>query len=115
MEVNRISNDGERSLDADNWLQDLQLDGKWMAAINDSQVTQDTIVARTPALSTVPDIPITPDGPVEQLLIQPGCKCNDYSHLYENWPSRDAELIIGTCMRQCPYCRKNFSMPFGLR
>ena len=99
------------SFNPDTWLQDLQLDADWISSIDPNLVTHQT-VAQTPALSTIPDIAITPS---DLLAIRPGCRCDDHRHLYDGWPARDAELIIGTCMRQCMYCNRSFNLPSVLR
>ena len=33
-----------------------------------------------------------------------GCRCEEYSCIYDNLPVQSAELIIGICIRRCPYC-----------
>lgn len=95
----------------DTWLQDLQLDADWISSIDPDLVTHQT-TGQTPALSTIPDIAVTP---TDLPGIRPGCQCDDHRHLYDSWPTRDAELTIGTCMKQCMYCNKSFSPPSALR
>ncbi|KFY99056.1 hypothetical protein V498_01030 [Pseudogymnoascus sp. VKM F-4517 (FW-2822)] len=53
-----------------------------------------------PALSTIPDVPVTPEG---QFTVWPGCACDNHRHLYENWPLQDAELYVcaGPFWRPC--------------
>ncbi|RMZ90276.1 hypothetical protein DV736_g2490, partial [Chaetothyriales sp. CBS 134916] len=96
------------SIEDDDWLRDLDLN--W----------DDTIaVGPTPGLSTIPDNQHHAAGlsPRELARLERaavtfdnlppprrGCYCEEHAHLYENWPIQDAELIIGTCMRECPYC-----------
>ncbi|KIW09692.1 hypothetical protein PV08_12035 [Exophiala spinifera] len=93
---------------ADDWLQNL--DFNW----------EDTIaVDPTPGISTIPNSQyhartLSPRelARLERAVVtfddlpppRRGCYCEEHEHIYENWPVRDAELIIGTCMRECPYC-----------
>lgn len=106
-------------LAADEWLQNLDLD--W----------QDAIAADpTPGLSTIPDDPIQAPSLMPGELMQlerraltledlpaprKGCSCEDHEHLYRDWPVQNAELTIGTCMKECPYCGYNHDRPAELR
>jgi hypothetical protein len=44
-----------------------------------------------------------------------GCTCDEHKSIYQNWPWRDAELTVATCMRTCPYCNKSFLTTSNLR
>lgn len=44
-----------------------------------------------------------------------GCDCEEHARIYDDWPIQDAELIIGTCMRECPYCRYGTKLASHLR
>ena len=93
----------------DEWLQNLDLD--WLGT---------PAIAETPALSTIPDDQLqAPPQTLGELRsgrrgqlatledlppAQRGCSCVEHERLYNNWPTRDAELTIGTCMKECPYC-----------
>ena len=98
----------EEFLEADDWLQNLDLN--W-----DDPITVDP----TPGISTVPESQrhtgaLSPrqmrhlerttttfhDLPPPRR----GCYCEEHLRFYDDWPVRDAELIIGTCMKECPYC-----------
>lgn len=45
----------------------------------------------------------------------PGCSCDEHKDIYQNWPWRNAELTVATCMRTCPYCNKSFLTTSNLR
>jgi hypothetical protein len=45
----------------------------------------------------------------------PGCACDEHKDIYQNWPWRNAELTVATCMRTCPYCNKSFLTTSNLR
>ena len=96
------------ALDADDWLQNLDLN--WPDTVGPNP---------TPGLSTLPDIHtgLAALSPRELALLErsmttfdrlppprKGCDCEEHVHIYDNWPIQDAELIIGTCMKECPYC-----------
>ena len=96
------------TLDADEWLQNFELNWPDAAGIDP-----------TPILSTLPDIHTGPAtlSPRELARLEQssttfdhlprprkGCDCEEHSHIYDDWPVQNAELIIGTCMRRCPYC-----------
>lgn len=109
----------EYFLEGDDWLQNLDLN--W----------EDTIaVGPTPGLSTILDNQHHAGGLLPRELARlerttttfdnlppprRGCYCEEHGHLYENWPIRDAELIIGTCIRECPYCNFRQESPAELR
>ena len=57
-----VSGNSDGSFDPDNWLQDLQLEEEWITSIDPNLTSQQTS-AQTLALSTIPDVPVTPDGP----------------------------------------------------
>lgn len=100
---------------ADDWLQNLDLN--WEDSIE---------VDPTPGISTIPHSQhiagtLSPRA-ISRLekaattfedLPPPrrGCYCEDHQHIYDNWPIREAELIIGTCMKQCPYCEYQSEPP----
>ncbi|OQV10368.1 hypothetical protein CLAIMM_14381 [Cladophialophora immunda] len=104
---------------ADDWLQNFNLD--W----------EDTIaVDPTPGISTIPVSQYHAGAlsPKEVARLERetmtfedlppprrGCYCEEHEQLYDNWPIRDAELIIGTCMRECPYCTFRQESPAELR
>ncbi|EGD99962.1 hypothetical protein TESG_07290 [Trichophyton tonsurans CBS 112818] len=37
-----------------------------------------------------------------------GCRCPEHQEIYNNWPTRNAEMTIAHCMRICMYCGKDF-------
>lgn len=104
---------------ADDWLQNI--DFNW----------EDTIaVDPTPGISTIPDSQrhagvLSPRelSRLERATMtfddlpppRRGCYCEEHERIYDNWPVRDAELIIGTCMRECPYCNYRQEIPATLR
>lgn len=95
-------------LDEEEWLQNLNLN--W----------PDTIaVDPTPGISTIPEDQLHASAVSPRELVRmerrsitlaelprprQGCSCEEHQHIYDNWPIQDAELIIGTCMKECPYC-----------
>jgi hypothetical protein len=99
------------SFNPDNWLQEPQLAVDWSNTIDPNLVTHQTI-GQTLPLSTIPDIAVTPS---DLSAIRRECRCASHRHLYDSWPTRDAELFVGTCMRQCMYCNKTFNLPSVLR
>ncbi|KFY76604.1 hypothetical protein V498_09550 [Pseudogymnoascus sp. VKM F-4517 (FW-2822)] len=109
--VTEAHGNSDGSFNPDNFLQNLQLVKDWISTIDPNFVTQQ-MLGQKPALSTIPDIPVTTEG---QLKVRPGCACESHRYLYGNWPTRDAELVIGSCMRHCMYCDKNIHMPGNLR
>ncbi len=44
-----------------------------------------------------------------------GCDCLGHVENYASWPWTDAELVIATCMRWCPYCGQGFASAGKLR
>ncbi|KFY31271.1 hypothetical protein V493_01252 [Pseudogymnoascus sp. VKM F-4281 (FW-2241)] len=99
------------SLNRDSFLRNLQLVKDWITTIDPNFVTRH-MLSQKPALSTISDIPVTTEG---QVTVRPGCACESHRYLYKDWPTRDAELVIGSCMRHCMYCDKNIHMPGNLR
>lgn len=92
----------------DEWLQNLDLG--WQGAVE---------VDPTPSLSTIPDDQLQGSSltPAELVRLEQrsltldslppprkACSCPEHEHLYDDWPSQNAEIVIGTCMKLCPYC-----------
>ncbi|KAF3492133.1 uncharacterized protein GIQ15_01650 [Arthroderma uncinatum] len=44
-----------------------------------------------------------------------GCNCPEHQELYDNWPTRNAEMTIARCMKICVYCGKDFLHTSALR
>ena len=40
--------------------------------------------------------------------IYKGCKCPSHQEIYSDWPTHNAELIVGRCMKICVYCGNVF-------
>jgi hypothetical protein len=47
--------------------------------------------------------------------IYKACHCPGHQEIYNNWPTREAELRIAHCMRICMYCGKDFALAALLR
>ena len=113
-----LENDG--TFNADDWLQNLDLD--W---------TDPATIGETPALSMIPEDQLRGPTPTAQELrrerrrrpenlddlppAQKACSCAEHEHLYLIWPTRDAEITIGACMKDCPYCVIHYDAPAELR
>ena len=109
----------EEFLGADDWLQNLDLNWEDTIAVDPKPgistipVSQGYAGALSPrelvrlerSTTTFDDLP----------LPRRGCYCDEHECIYYNWPIRDAELIIGTCMRECPYCSFRQETPAELR
>ena len=39
------------------------------------------------------------------------CNCAVHQHIYDNWPTQDAELTIAKCMTVCMYCGVDYHRP----
>jgi hypothetical protein len=44
-----------------------------------------------------------------------GCKCPAHQDIYSNWPTQNAELTIGQCMKKCVYCGRELTTAGNLR
>jgi hypothetical protein len=92
-------------LDADTWLDNLAVDfgPQWIQPTLESQPTA------SPPTSLATD-PRTANGTIYR-----GCKCPEHQEIYHDWPARDAELTIATCMKTCIYCGMDFTQASELR
>lgn len=89
--------------DADSWLDNLfNNDGnEWMPSIAEAEPSPPTSMATEPRTAL--------------RKIFKGCKCLSHQEIYNNWPTRNAELTIATCMKTCVYCGSDFTVAAELR
>ena len=91
--------------DAEDWLNNLfSNDEDWNQEIADT------------AIATIsPPTSLATDTRTAQGAIYKSCTCPEHQEVYSNWPTRDAELKIAKCMRNCPYCGMERSTASELR
>ena len=91
--------------DAADWLNNLfPNDEDWNQEIADT------------AIATIsPPTSLATDTRTAQGAIYKSCTCPEHQEVYSNWPTRDAELKIAKCMRNCPYCGMERSTASELR
>ena len=110
----------EDAFNADDWL--VNLDLGW---------ADQAMTGETPALSMIPEDQLQGPTPTAQELrrerrrrpenlddlppARKACSCAEHEYLYMTWPTRDAEITIGTCMKDCPYCVVHYDAPAELR
>ena len=110
----------EDVFDTDDWLQNLDLG--W---------TSQGMTGETPALSVIPEDQLQGPTPTAQELrrerrrqrenldqlppARKACSCAEHEYLYLTWPTRDAEITIGTCMKDCLYCVVQYDTTAELR
>jgi hypothetical protein len=89
--------------DADTWLDNMFNgdNGEWMP-----DATEDILSPLT-SLASEPEA-------VRGKIFR-GCKCPNHQHIYDNWPTQDAELTIAKCMTVCVYCGMDYHRPPTLR
>ena len=93
----------EAMQEADAWLSD-------MANVLNSEWIDDTAEIAAPTLTSTATNPRTTSGSLFR-----SCYCPSHQQIYENWPTRDAELTIARCMKICMYCGKDFPNAADLR
>ena len=112
--------ENEDFFNPDDWLQNLDLG--W---------TDQGVIGETPALSMIPEDQLQDPTPTAQELrrerrrrpenlddlppARKACSCAEHEHLYLTWPTRDAEITVGTCMKDCLYCAQHYDTPAELR
>ena len=89
--------------DADTWLDNMinNNDNEWMR--------NTTEVAPSPPTS------MATDSRIARGDIWRGCTCQSHQAIYNDWPSKNAELTIAQCMRTCMYCGSDFQGAAELR
>ena len=89
--------------DADAWLDNMfnDDDNEWLPDTSHAELSPLTSEATEPRAATA--------------TIFKGCKCSAHQHLYDDWPTRDAELTIAKCMTVCVYCGVDCHRPPSLR
>jgi hypothetical protein len=88
--------------DAEGWLDSMfneEQDSEWLPDIAEA----------SPLTSTATE------GRAAAGMIHRGCKCPDHQHIYDTWPTSDAELTIAKCMTVCVYCGVDYGRPPTLR
>jgi hypothetical protein len=92
-----------RTQDADAWLNNMfnDEDSEWMPEMADAEASPPTSVASEP------------DAAGGKLFRS--CKCAAHKRIYDDWPTRDAELTIAKCMTVCMYCGVDYRRPPTLR
>lgn len=100
-----IGEDDPVMLDADTWLDNLaeDIDAQWLQLVTENQP------APSPPTSLATD-PRTANGTIFR-----ACRCPEHQEIYQDWPTRNAELTIAPCMRTCMYCGMNFMHAPNLR
>ena len=94
--------------DADAWLANI--------AINDgNDWLPDT--AETDAIGTEisPPTSMATDTRTAQGKIYKACRCPRHQDIYDTWPTRNANLVIATCMKICTYCGRDCTSTTNLR
>lgn len=89
--------------ETDTWLNEIfnDDDNTWMPAIAHDDSSLATSIANEPHS--------------ESGKIFKGCKCPEHQHIYDDWPTHDAELTIAKCMTICVYCGADCHRPPSLR
>jgi hypothetical protein len=84
----------------------------------DDMSNNDNDNASTPDVEYVDASPPTsiasePHTPVRR--IYRSCRCPTHQHIYDDWPTGDAELTIAKCMTVCMYCGVDYGRTTTLR
>jgi hypothetical protein len=103
--IPEIEGDSLDMPDASAWLDDLaeEIDPQWLHLIEQDQP------ASSPPTSLATD-PRTANGTIYR-----ACNCPEHQEIYEDWPIRNAELVIARCMKTCMYCGMDFTLAAHLR